>query len=181
MALFTTFNYKELDSTNDEARRLIKKGFSEGTVVVAETQAKGKGKPGRNWFSPQGSGLYLSAIVKPFKNPSDLSPITLYCARAVVETLKKSAGISAEVKLPNDVLVNGKKVCGILVEGAASGHLIIGIGLNVNTMRGSFPEELKGTATSLKIEAGRDLKIPALIEALLGELEREYLAYLNEV
>jgi len=150
-------------------------------VVVAESQTKGKGKPGRSWFSPKGSGLYLSAIVKPFKNPSDLSPITFYCAQAVVETFKSAAGISAAIKLPNDVLINGKKVCGILLEGVASGHLIIGIGLNVNTSRESFPDELKANATSLKIETGQDFEIPALVDALLGELEREYLAYLNEV
>ena len=95
--------------------------------------------------------------------------------------MKKSAGISAEIKPPNDVLIQGKKVCGILVERVASGHLIIGIGLNVNALRESFPDELKESATSLKIETGRDFEIPALVDALLDELEREYLAYLTKV
>ncbi|MFC1510924.1 biotin--[acetyl-CoA-carboxylase] ligase [Candidatus Margulisiibacteriota bacterium] len=178
--------YRELDSTNDEAKRLVKQGASEGAVIIAELQSKGRGKPGFGWFSPPGVGVYLSAIVKPFKNPNDLGPITLVGAEAVVETVAKVTKVAnvakvTKIKMPNDVLLNGKKICGILVERVASGHVIIGIGVNLNNPAGSFPEELKDTATSLKIETGRDFDRQEFIDGLLVELDQAYLAYLNKI
>ena len=175
------FRYPTLDSTNDEARRLIAKGEGEGVVVAAEEQTKGKGKPGRSWYSPAGLGIYLSVIVKPYKNPSALAPITLAAAEAVVKTIKKTAGLSAEIKMPNDVMLAGKKLCGILVERLKSGYVIIGIGINVNNLSGSFPAEIAETATSLKIAADKQFDLASIRCVLLSELDNAYLAYLEKI
>jgi len=170
---YNLIHYPAIDSTNDEARRLIKEGKGEGTVVVAEYQSQGRGKPGRSWVSSPG-GVYLSVILQPFKNPQELVPITLLAARAVVKTIEKVAALKAEIKLPNDVLLSGKKICGILTERVASGQVIIGMGVNLNN-----PVESVLQATSLKNEAQKEFAPPAFIEALLLELGQEYLAYLN--
>jgi len=173
--------YQEIDSTNDEARRLINQGAPEGTVIITEAQTKGRGKPGSGWFSPPGYGIYLSVILRPFKNPNDLSSITIIGANAVVGAIAKLSGFEAQIKPPNDVLINGKKVSGVLTERDASGNLVMGIGLNVNNPADSFPDELKTTATSVRIESGRDYNREEFIRALIAELDREYLAYLGEI
>ncbi len=173
--------YPEIDSTNDEAKRLIKKDIGEGAVVIASAQTKGRGKPGSNWFSPPGKGIYLSAIVKPFRNPDEVTALTLAAAQAVVRTIQGIAGLSAQIKVPNDVLINGKKICGILVERDASGNIVIGIGLNVNTLAGEFPEELQKSATSLMLEAGKTFELEPVVERLLAELDAEYLAYFKKI
>ncbi len=173
------FCYATIDSTNDEARRLIEKGEGEGAVVQAEEQAKGKGKPGRSWYSPARLGIYLSAIVKPHKNPREIASITLIGARAVVNLLVEVAGVKADIKLPNDVMVGGKKIAGILVERLDSGCIIMGIGVNLNQSAGSFPPDIADTATSLKIETGRDFDLTQTTDALVAALDSEYLAYLR--
>jgi BirA family biotin operon repressor/biotin-[acetyl-CoA-carboxylase] ligase len=174
-------HYKEIDSTNDQAKRLIKKGFGEGTVIVADSQSKGRGKPGSSWFSPPKDGIYLSAVVKPYKNPKDLAPITLLGAKAVVNSIEKTSPLKAKIKLPNDVIVNDKKICGVLVERVASGHLIIGIGVNINNPVGSFPEEIKDSASSLKIESKKNIEPQKFVGVLVSELDQEYLAYLGKI
>jgi BirA family transcriptional regulator, biotin operon repressor / biotin---[acetyl-CoA-carboxylase] ligase len=171
--------YKEIDSTSDEAKRLIKKGALEGTVVVAGTQTEGKGKPGSGWFSPPDYGVYLSVILKPFKNPNDLPSITIIGAEAVIRVIKKVSNLTANIKLPNDVLINGKKIAGILTERDSSGNLIIGVGVNINNPPNSFPPDL--TATSLRIESGKEHNLKAFIDLFLTELDREYLAYLGKI
>jgi BirA family biotin operon repressor/biotin-[acetyl-CoA-carboxylase] ligase len=171
--------YKEIDSTSDEAKRLIMKGVGEGIVIVADSQTKGRGKPGCSWFSPPGVGVYLSAIVRPYKNPSDLAPITLLGAKAVVKTIEEQCKLEAKIKLPNDVMLNNKKVCGVLVERDASGNLIIGIGANINNAEGSFPDEIKDSATSLKIECGKDCSIKTFVDMLINELDNSYRLFLK--
>ncbi len=173
--------YDEIDSTNDEVKRLVKKGLGEGAVIVSDSQTKGRGKPGSAWFSPAGVGVYLSAVVKPFKNPDHLSSITLIGARAVVNAIKKTTGFEAEIKPPNDVLLKDKKISGILVERLASGHLIIGLGVNLNTSVESFPEDLRDHATSLMIESGKSYNLQDFINLLIAELDKEYLAYLAKI
>lgn len=172
--------YQEIDSTNEEARRLIKKGEGEGLVVVAESQKRGKGKPGSSWFSPPGS-VYLSAVIKPYKNPKELAPITLLGALAARAMIAKVAKLGAVIKWPNDLRLCGRKVGGVLTERMASGHLIIGIGINVNVGRSAFPEKLKEQSTSLQIETGRAFPLPKCTATLMRELDREYLAYLAKV
>lgn len=173
--------YKEIDSTNDEARRLLAKGAGEGTVIIAGSQSGGRGKPGRGWFSPPGVGVYLSAIVKPYKNPQDLAPLTLLGARAVINTIKKLSALLAVIKPPNDVLINGRKVCGVLAERTASGHLMIGVGVNINNAPHAFPEELRSCATSLLIESGKACDLAQFTATLIAEMDKEYLAYLENI
>lgn len=149
--------------------------------MQAEAQTKGKGKPGRSWYSPAGLGIYLSVIVKPYKNPSVLAPITLAAADAVVKTIEKIAGLQAEIKMPNDVMLEGKKLCGILVERVKSGHVIIGIGINVNNLLGSFPAEIAAESTSLAIATGKHFDLAEISCMLMAELENAYLAYLDKI
>ncbi|MFH1542362.1 MAG: biotin--[acetyl-CoA-carboxylase] ligase [bacterium] len=166
--------YKSLDSTNDEAKRLISSDNPpEWTIIVADSQTKGRGKPGAGWYSPAEVGLYLSIIIKPDKAPQDLIPVTKKVAEAVVVTLATLATLAtpATIKLPNDVLISGKKVCGILLERVVSGHLIIGIGLNVNNQPGSFPAELKDSATSLSIEASQIFDREEVLQEMLRQVK----------
>lgn len=171
--------YDAIDSTNNEAKRLISQGAGEGLVVVAGEQSSGRGKPGKAWFSPPQSGIYLSAIVKPKKNSNELVSITQLGAKAVVKLIKENCGLDAAIKQPNDVLLNGKKICGILVERLASGHIIIGLGLNVNNQPGSFSQELQNLATSLAIETGQVFDLKKIQANLLALLDQEYIAYLS--
>lgn len=173
--------YQTIDSTNQEARRLIAKGSGEeGTVLVAATQTKGEGKLGSVWHSPVGN-LYFSCIIKPHKNPQQLAPFTFLAALAVYRVLTGYCLKGLIIKWPNDVLVNGKKICGILTERLASGQLIVGIGLNVNTNKGDFPPILRRSATSLLLERGKQTALSPLLRKILAELEVEYLAYLFKV
>jgi len=149
-------------------------------VVVASRQTRGRGKPGSGWFSPKGN-LYLSAVVKPFKNQKDLAPITLLGALAARSMIVSLAKLPVIIKWPNDLRVRGKKIGGVLTERLASGHLIIGIGININCAARSFPKKLKAASTSLMIEARRAFDLKKIVESLLKELDGEYLAYLSKV
>jgi BirA family biotin operon repressor/biotin-[acetyl-CoA-carboxylase] ligase len=160
---------------------LIAQGAGEGIVVTADTQTKGRGKPGRSWFSAPKIGLYLSIILKPRLNPNDLATITLLGAKAVVNLIKDTTDLEATIKPPNDVLLNGKKICGILTERLSSGEVIIGLGLNANNPAGSFPDDISQTATSLLIETGQTFALDQLQNALLKQLDSEYLAYLKGI
>lgn len=173
------FRYLEIDSTSDEARRLIGQGTGEGVVVAAQEQSKGRGKPGNTWFSPKGN-LYLSIILKPYKNPQELSSITLIAALAGKAMITKIAALHVVIKQPNDLLVNGKKIGGILTERIPSGYLILGVGINLNSDERAFPPELKKQSTSLKIETGKDFELEECLQSFLLELNQQYLAYLSK-
>lgn len=173
-------HYRVIDSTNTEARRLIKKGEGEGLVVVADEQTKGKGKPGYSWFSPRGN-LYFSAVVKPYRNPKELSPITLLAALAAKSAITGLAGLPVVIKWPNDLLVNGKKIGGVLAERVPSGHIIMGIGINVNSPAKNFPQEIRGRSTTMRDAAGKRFALQKCSDRLMKELDREYLAYLSKV
>jgi len=164
----------QVDSTNEEARRLIKQGEGEGLVVIAASQTQGRGKPGSRWLSPAGN-LYFSAVVKPYRDPRALASITLIGALAARRALAGIARLTVVIKWPNDLLVRGKKIGGVLTERVPSGHLIIGIGLNLNAAP-ALP-----TATSLKKERGRGCRVDRCAALLAAALEREYLAYLGKV
>ena len=165
-------HFTEIDSTNDEARRLVKKGEGEGLVVVAESQTAGKGKPGAGWISPKGN-LYLSAVIKPHRSPKDLAPLTITAALAARAAIVKAANLPVVIKWPNDLLVRGKKTGGILTERLLSGHVIIGVGINL--------ARHPARATSLEHESGRQIDINGFTKLLLQELDKEYLAYLAKL
>lgn len=173
--------YEELDSTNSKANRLGEEGAGHGTLVVAERQTMGKGRRGRGWESPSGTGIFMTLLLKPDINPSNASMLTLVAAMAVVKGIEKKTGLDAKIKWPNDIVVQGKKVCGILTEMSAQidyvNHIIVGIGINVNNK--DFPEELSMRATSLFIESGRSVNRASLIEGVLEEFEYYYDIYMR--
>jgi len=168
--------YPRLASTMDIAKREAQQGAVEGTVVIADEQTAGKGRVKRVWLSPKGS-IALSVILYP--SMVYLLSLIMLASLAVAHSIEAVTGLKAQVKWPNDVLVNGKKVCGILVESSVRGNIvdyaIIGIGINVNLRLSDFPEIL-ATATGLSNELGRDVSRLNVIQRLLVEIERLYLA-----
>lgn len=148
--------FDTIDSTNTKAQELAEKGYQSGTLVVADKQESGKGRRGRSWVSPSGTGIFMTLMIKPNINPNNASMLTLVAALAVAKAITSVTGEEALIKWPNDIMVNGKKVCGILTEMNAQfdyiNHIVVGIGINVHNE--SFPEEISQMASSLMIEAG---------------------------
>ena len=198
--------YEEADSTNDIARTVASNGAGEGSAVVADSQKKGKGRLGRRWESPAGVNIYTSVILRPDIPPVFAPQLTLVSAVAVAETIAKylnppaspffKGGIKdfsplteggmggfLSVKWPNDILLNSKKVAGILTEMSSEmdrvNFVVIGIGVNVNMSKKMLPEELRQIATSLKEEAGREISRINFIQTLYLNLETWYKRYLN--
>ena len=169
------YYYHQLATTMETAKELARKGTAEGTVIIADTQTAGKGRLGRAWLSPEGS-LAMSLILKP--SLDNLPQLVMIASLAVVRTIKKVAGLETQIKWPNDILIKGKKVCGILIENEVKGDrvnfAIIGIGINVNFNPLAFPE-ISDIATSLAHELGAEVSKIELIGALLSELEQLYL------
>jgi len=167
-------SYESTDSTNDVAHRLAQSGSPEGTVVFSESQSKGRGRMGRHWVSPKGKGIYFSLILRPDVSPAEAPKITLMSAVAVAAAVRKITNLSALIKWPNDILVNDRKVCGILTEMSAEvntvSYIVLGIGINVNTGVEHLPKE----ATSLKHEIGKEISRVELAREILRELERQY-------
>jgi BirA family biotin operon repressor/biotin-[acetyl-CoA-carboxylase] ligase len=172
-------SYKKVDSTNDIAYGLAEKKMKEGTVIIAEEQARGKGRHGRTWISPPKGGIYMSCILRPELAPNEITKITLLAAVAVAKAIRAVTGLPASIKWPNDILVEGKKVCGILTEMKAEqdrvDFIILGIGVNVNTPAKALP---KG-ASSLKAELhdiGKDAAVSRveLAKNILEAVEKYY-------
>jgi BirA family biotin operon repressor/biotin-[acetyl-CoA-carboxylase] ligase len=166
-------HFHEVSSTMDVARELARKGVEEGTLVIAERQTTGRGRLSREWQSPQG-GIYFTIILKPKISPSQASRINLMASVAVARTIRKLFGLSAELKWPNDVLINGKKVCGILAEMDAETDTVnfvnVGIGINAN----SPISQLEHTATSLKEQLGREISRKEFLRSLVNEINEQY-------
>lgn len=148
--------FDTIDSTNTKAQELAEKGYPSGTLVVADQQVSGKGRRGRGWVSPSGTGIFMTLMIKPDIKPNNASMLTLVAALAVAKAIKDVTGEDAKIKWPNDIVINGKKICGILTEMSAQfdyiNHIVIGIGINVHNE--NFPEEISSMASSLMIEAG---------------------------
>lgn len=178
-------HYEEsVDSTQKIAHRLAYDGAPEGTVVLAEEQLSGRGRMDRKWYSPKYTGIWMSVILRPNILPTKAPQLTLLTAVAVVQAIEEVAALSPKIKWPNDILINGKKVTGILTELQAEADrvktIIIGIGMNVNQKESDFPEYLHTTATSLSIEKGEYISRPAIIRAVLSNIEKLYLLYLEK-
>ncbi len=171
--------YPSLTSTMEVAKREAQQGAAEGTVVLADEQTAGKGRLKRLWLSPVGN-IALSIILYP--SLSYLPSLIMLASLAVVHSIEAATGLKSQIKWPNDVLINGRKVCGILMESDVQGntmnYTIIGIGINVNLRLADFPEILP-IATSLSDELGRDVSRLSVIRHLLVEIERLYLALSN--
>lgn len=173
------YYYAETGSTNIDAKRLAEEGEPHGTTVIADMQTAGRGRRGRMWQSPPGSAIYMTIMLKPDFSPDKASMLTLVMALSVADAITEAAGLQAGIKWPNDVVVNAKKVCGILtemnVESDYIQYVVIGVGINTNNgSTAEFPEEIRQTATSLKIESGTHILRAALIERVLSNFEKNY-------
>ncbi|HEV8717463.1 MAG TPA: biotin--[acetyl-CoA-carboxylase] ligase [Candidatus Binatia bacterium] len=176
--------FETIDSTNTYAARLAREGAAEGTIVIADSQSGGKGRLGRSWVSPPGVNLYLSAILRPPVPAATVPQLNLLAAVAVADTIVQVCGLTPAIKWPNDVLVGGKKVCGILAEmqteAGALRAVVLGIGVNLNAPLSAFPEELRDKASSLFLAGSRLIDRPAFAAALLTHLEKLYVLWLEE-
>lgn len=173
--------YEETDTTNNRARELALEGAPEGTLVVAEKQTAGRGRRGKVWESPLGTGIWMSLVLRPQIMPAEASVLTLLCGLATAEAIEVETGLSVGIKWPNDILINGKKAVGILTEmdcEMSQVHFVIpGIGINVNTT--SFPPEIADIATSLYLECGKTVSRRRLVHKVLERLEEHYETFLR--
>ena len=171
------YHWREVDSTNRVARELAAEGEAEGAVMLAESQTVGRGRLGRAWSSPVG-GVWLSLLLRPNLVPYKAQLITLMAAVAAVEATQAVAGIQPGIKWPNDLLINGKKVAGILTEVSAEmervNYLVLGLGINVNISSDVFPAEVRGIATSLLVETGELTSRVAWVQNFLEIMDQEY-------
>jgi BirA family transcriptional regulator, biotin operon repressor / biotin---[acetyl-CoA-carboxylase] ligase len=170
-------HYYKVGSTNDVAMEAASDGEPEGSVFLAEQQTAGRGRGAHQWHSAESTGIYCSVVLRPVVPPSEILILSLAAGLAVHDAVQEvDSRISPDLKWPNDLLINGKKVCGILTEMNAEAtrvrYLVIGIGMNVN--HASFPDELKALATSLRLESGTECSRIELCAALLKSLDREY-------
>ena len=171
--------FERTTSTNDIMARLARDGMKEGAVVFAESQSRGRGRLGRQWISPARQGLWFSILLRPDLPPQSATQVMVAAAAALVRALAPLLGRAPEIKWPNDILIRGKKVAGILTEMRAElDHLqevLLGIGINVNLERADFPAGLHRAATSLRIERGQVVNRAELAVVVLRELDRDYL------
>jgi BirA family biotin operon repressor/biotin-[acetyl-CoA-carboxylase] ligase len=176
--------FQTLDSTNSQAYQLALNGAEEGEVVVAESQERGKGRLGRHWFSPPFLNLYLSIILRPYISPHQASLITLMAAVATADAIRKLSGLLPLIKWPNDILLGGRKVAGLLNEIQSEmdriHFVILGIGINLNMDEKMFSKEIESIATSLKIEMGQTISRKYFLQSLLQELENWYTIFMKQ-
>jgi BirA family biotin operon repressor/biotin-[acetyl-CoA-carboxylase] ligase len=170
-------------STNSVAFQLAEEGAEEGTVVTADAQSAGKGRLGRVWASPPGINLYCSIILRPAVKPYQAPQLTFLSAVAVARAIETSTGLKPEIKWPNDVLLGGRKVAGLLNEMSAEtdgiNFVILGIGVNLNMAAVQFPTDLRTPATSLLLEQGRPVKRVQFAASMLHELDLLYADFLK--
>ncbi|HJA66140.1 biotin--[acetyl-CoA-carboxylase] ligase [Lachnoclostridium sp. An169] len=173
--------YKETDSTNLRIKQLGDEGAPEGTLAVADSQSAGRGRRGRTWDSPAGSSIYMSVLLRPRILPDRAPMLTLVMACSVAEGIMDCEDVKVQIKWPNDIIINGRKLVGILTEMSTQidyiNHVTVGVGINVNMTE--FPEEIRGTATSLRLETGHVVKRARLIAAIMERLEQNYGIFLQ--
>ena len=170
--------FAQTTSTNDVVEKLARDGVKEGAVVFAESQTKGRGRLGRTWTSPARKGLWFSILLRPNLRPQETTQLTVAAAAAVWRAIHAVTGLSPEIKWPNDILIGGKKVVGILTELSAEvdrvKHITLGIGVDVNLTANELPLELRKIATSLRIESGKAIERAELATQILRELDKDY-------
>jgi len=170
--------FQQTTSTNDVAEKFARDGVKEGVVVFAESQSRGRGRLGRSWVSPAGKGLWFSVLLRPDVRPQAATQLVIAAAVGLARAIRQETQCVPEIKWPNDILIRGRKIAGILTELSAEldhvKYLILGIGLNVNLSAQDFLEGWGQTATSLKIETGASVDRAALAAAILQELDRDY-------
>ena len=173
--------YDEIDSTNIALRKFAKNDAKSGTLVTAESQTDGRGRRGRTWVSPKGSSISMSLLIRPEFEPEKARMLTIVMALSVAQAVEKTTGLKAGIKWPNDIVVNNKKVTGILTEmifdNTLGPFVIIGTGINVNMEE--FPDEIKDMATSLKIESGKVQSREEIIALTMENFEDNYNKFLK--
>jgi BirA family biotin operon repressor/biotin-[acetyl-CoA-carboxylase] ligase len=176
-------HFYKIGSTNTAAMAAAAAGIAEGSVFLAEEQTAGRGRGSNSWESERSAGIYCSVVLRPVLPPSDVLVLTLAVGLAVRAALAQvEARVTVDLKWPNDVLIKGRKVCGILAEMHAEvtrvRHIVVGVGINVNQK--SFPKEIEGEATSLRMETGNECSRVEVAAALLKSLDREYRILIEE-
>ncbi len=175
--------FSSIGSTNNEAKKLAVAGSPEGTLVVTEEQAEGRGRLSRGWFSPKAKGIWFSIVLRPPFPPQEAPKCTLMAAVAVNRAIRDIAGVPCGIKWPNDIMCKGRKLVGILTEMSAEmdaiNHVVIGMGVNVNIPGEDFPAELREIATSLLLETGKPVRRLELFIRILERLEELYLEVLR--
>ncbi len=161
-----------VDSTQRAAFALAEAGAADRTVVVAETQTAGRGRRGRPWGDEPGASVLASIVVRPRLALTDLPKLSLATAVGVAEALDAVAGVGARLKWPNDVLVRGRKIAGILLESRLGAEPVVVVGIGLNLQQGAFPDELARTATSVRLETGRLIERETMLDALLRAFDR---------
>lgn len=171
----------EIDSTNEAAKRAGDGGALHGIVFRADRQTAGKGRRGRSWHSAEEKNLYFTILLRPELTPQKAAMLTLVMAYAVTKAVREHTGLEAKIKWPNDIVVNDKKVCGILSEmkldGMAVDYCVIGVGINVGQKE--FPEDIREMATSLSGESGKEIDCTLLLQAVLRCFEQAYEDFLE--
>jgi len=170
--------FQETSSTNDIVDKMGRDDVPEGVAVFAESQVKGRGRLGREWVSPPGRGLWFSVLLRPELPPQAATQITIAAATALARAVRARTEVAPEIKWPNDLLVRGRKLCGILTEMSAEldsiRYVVLGIGLNVNFAAEDWPPALRPLATSLLLETGHPVRRAELAAAILRELDGDY-------
>lgn len=176
------FYYKELDSTNTKMAELAAEGAEHGTVVVADAQTAGKGRRGRSWESPEGENIYMSILLRPNCKPQKAPMLTLVMAYSVARAVQEQGFQEVQIKWPNDLILSGKKICGILTEmqmnSSEIDYVVVGVGINVNTR--NFSPDLEEKATSLYLESGRQFERESIVENVLEKFEEAYRQFVVE-
>lgn len=162
-----------VDSTNRIARQLAAQGAAHGTLVIADTQTGGRGRRGRSWISPAGEGIFMSLILRPDVHPSQVARLSLLTALAVAQAIEKTTGLNARIKWPNDIVIDGRKICGLLLEMDATAEslrsVVAGVGINVHQR--AFDEEIAHTASSLDLLGGKRYSRAKIVQAFLEAFE----------
>jgi BirA family biotin operon repressor/biotin-[acetyl-CoA-carboxylase] ligase len=172
------FAYKSIGSTNDSAKRLAESDSPEGTMIIAEKQTKGRGRLGRSWQSPQNKGLYFSLILRPRVAVGNMPALSLVAALSVCRVIENITALEPLIKWPNDCLIGGKKVAGILIDISAElgriSYAVLGVGLNINMAVRDFSSEIRKKATSLAMETGEKFSRKEILREFLAEFEKSY-------
>lgn len=170
--------FRETASTNQLVDQMALSGEKEGLVVFAESQTQGRGRLGRKWVSPESKGLWFSVLLRPPLRPPEMTQLTVIAATALARAIRRATNLKPDIKWPNDILINGRKVAGVLTEMSAEPdrvlHAVLGIGVDVNMEQADFPPELHPIATSLRLELGKPVLRSALAVHLLEALDQDY-------
>lgn len=172
------FAFEKLSSTNEFAKRLAADHANNGALIITEEQTRGRGRGRRKWYSPPGTGLWFSIILQPKLTPEKLGIVSILAAVSVAESIETVTTLRSHLKWPNDILINKKKACGILLETESIGnniaYVVLGIGVNVNQSKEDFPYDLQKVATSLRIESDSRINRVDLLVEILHNLESNY-------